>query len=93
MPSASLVQRISGRDRSNRSFEAGPGRFTLEVSNTGKRTKRRSGDTPEGTGVGLGNVCERLLARFGNAAQCEFGPIEDGGYRVVMTLPLDRTDG
>ena len=81
-----VILRIAAR-------EAGPGRFTLEVSNTGKRTKRRSGDTPEGTGVGLGNVCERLLARFGNAAQCEFGPIEDGGYRVVMTLPLDRTDG
>jgi two-component system LytT family sensor kinase len=81
-----VVLRISAR-------EAGPGRFTLEVSNTGKRTNRRSGDTLEGTGVGLGNVCERLRARFGNAALCEFGPIEDGGYRVVMTLPLDRTDG
>ena len=81
-----VVLRISAR-------EAGPGRFTLEVSNTGKLSKRRSNDMPEGTGVGLGNVCERLRARFGGAAQCEFGPIDDGGYRVVMTLPLDRTDG
>ena len=74
--------------------EAGPGRFTLEVSNSGKAgAPARRDDTPEGTGVGLGNVCERLAARFGNAAQCEFGPIDDGGYRVAMTLPLDRTDG
>jgi len=74
--------------------EAGPGRITVEISNSGKaETPRERDDTPEGTGVGLGNVCERLRARFGNAAQCEFGPIDGGGYRVVMTLPLDRTDG
>jgi len=73
--------------------EAGPGRFTLEVSNTGKQSKRAREETHEGTGVGLGNVCERLRARFGTAALCEFGPLDDGGYRVVMTLPLDRADG
>jgi LytS/YehU family sensor histidine kinase len=81
-----VILRISAR-------EAGPGRFTLEVSNTGKLSKRPPDDTHEGTGVGLDNVCERLRARFGRAAQCEFGPIDGGGYRVVMTLPLDRTDG
>lgn len=83
-----VVLRISAR-------EAGPGRITLEVTNSGKILKRTRRDDNgfEGTGVGLGNVCERLRARFGNAAQCEFGPIDDGGYRVVMTLPLDRTDG
>ena len=81
-----VILRIAAR-------EAGPGRFTLEVTNTGQRSKRPPDDTHEGTGVGLDNVCERLRARFGNAAQCEFGPIDDGGYRVVMTLPLDRTDG
>ena len=81
-----VVLRISAR-------EAGPGRVTVEVTNTGKQSKRRADETHEGTGVGLGNVCERLRARFGNAAQCTFGPSDDGGYRVVMTLPLDRTDG
>ena len=82
-----VVLRIAAR-------EAGPGRITVEVSNSGKqRSARHRDDTPEGTGVGLGNVCERLRARFGNAAQCEFGPIDGGGYRVVMTLPLDRADG
>jgi hypothetical protein len=83
-----VVLRIAAR-------EAGPGRIAVEVSNTGKVATRRRSDDPgfEGTGVGLGNVCERLRARFGSAAQCEFGPIDEGGYRVVMTLPLDRTDG
>jgi len=74
--------------------EAGPGRLTLEVSNTGGNRPARPGSEPlDGTGVGLGNVCHRLIARFGTAAQCEFGPTEDGGYRVLMTLPLDRSDG
>jgi two-component sensor histidine kinase len=74
--------------------EAGPARIRVEVSNSGKaEAPRERDDTPEGTGVGLGNVCERLRARFGNAANCEFGPIDGGGYRVVMTLPLDRADG
>lgn len=74
--------------------EAGPGRFTVEVSNSGKTASRKvSDDPPHGTGVGLGNVCERLAARFGKAAQCEYGALDGGGYRVVMTLPLDRADG
>ena len=82
-----VVLRIAAR-------EAGPGRFMVEISNSGKAgSARERDDTPEGTGVGLGNVCERLRARFGNAAHCEFGPIDGGGYRVVMTLPLDRADG
>jgi two-component system, LytTR family, sensor kinase len=43
--------------------------------------------------VGLANVFQRLEARFGAAAKCESGPTDDGGYRVSMTLPLDRADG
>ena len=77
-------------------YEAGPGRFTIDISNGGKvrkSTRRAASALPDGTGLGLTNVCERLRARFGAAAQCTFGPIEDGGYRVTMTLPLDRSDG
>jgi hypothetical protein len=74
--------------------EAGPGRFTIEIVNTaGTAVPNRSASKPEGTGVGLGNVCQRLEARFGTAAKCDFGPTPDGGYRVLMTLPLDRADG
>ena len=71
--------------------EAGPGRLTIEVSNSGGRPAKASNDT-SGTGVGIGNVCERLKARFGSLANCEYGPTADGGYRVLLTLPLDRSD-
>jgi LytS/YehU family sensor histidine kinase len=74
--------------------ESGPGRFTIEVTNTaGTASPKRNGTKPDGTGVGIANVCQRLEARFGRAAKCEFGPTADGGYRVLMTLPLDRADG
>jgi two-component system LytT family sensor kinase len=72
--------------------EAGPGRFTIEVSNYGGRPKPGENGAPDGTGVGIGNVCQRLAARFGSLAKCEYGPTGDGGYRVVVTLPLDRSD-
>jgi len=74
-------------------YEAGPGRFTIEVSNNGKPQLASIGDTPEGTGLGLTNVCERLRARFGPAARCTFGSLDGGGFKVTMTLPLDRGDG
>jgi two-component system LytT family sensor kinase len=73
--------------------ESGPGRFTIEVRNSAGMASPRRTQKPQGTGVGLANVCERLDARFGSAAKCEFGPTPDGGYRVLMTLPLDRADG
>jgi len=75
--------------------EAGPGRFTIEVSNSGggRPAQARSANGVESTGVGIANVCQRLTARFGTLANCEYGPTADGGYRVLLTLPLDRGDG
>jgi two-component system, LytTR family, sensor kinase len=49
-------------------------------------------EAEHGTGVGLANVRDRLLARFGDAASCSFGPIEGGGFRVVLTMPVVRND-
>src|SRR3954462_14260839 len=58
--------------------EAGPGRFTIEISNTGGRpAQSRNGETA-GTGVGIANVCDRLSARFGSLAKCSYGPRGDG---------------
>ena len=71
--------------------ESGPGRFTIEVSNQGGRPQAKANDT-SGTGVGIANVCQRLTARFGSLARCDYGPTADGGYRVLLTLPLDRSD-
>ena len=46
--------------------------------------------THEGTGLGLANVCQRLDARFGGRAQCRFGPMTGGGYKVSLTLPVEK---
>jgi hypothetical protein len=76
--------------------EAGPGRFTIEISNSGggrPAQARNSANGIESTGVGIANVCQRLTARFGSLADCEFGSTAEGGYRVSLTLPLDRGDG
>ena len=72
--------------------EIDPARLHLEISNT-STTSLAPDARPDGTGVGLANVCQRLAARFDGAASCEFGPTADGGYRVAMTLPLNRSDG
>jgi two-component system, LytTR family, sensor kinase len=50
------------------------------------------GHAEGGTGVGLNNVCQRLAARFGPEAECEAGPLPEGGYRVALSMPLE-TDG
>lgn len=84
---AKVILRITAR-------EAGPGRFAIEVTNSAATIPARpNGEPPEGTGLGLANVCQRLAARFGSSAECKFGPLAGGGYGVLMTLPLDRSDG
>jgi hypothetical protein len=73
--------------------EAGPGRFTIEIVNSSGSAPARGREPPDGVGVGLANVRQRLAARFGTAAQVEYGALADGGFRVLMTLPRDRADG
>ena len=72
-----------------------PGRLQLQVTNFGGTALKspRQRHQPASTGVGLANVCQRLDARFGRAASCSFGALADGGYQVVMTLPLTDKDG
>ena len=74
------------------------GRMLLRVTNTGGTDKpsprrRRDSDRIEGTGVGLGNVCQRLEARFGGKAECDYGPLDDGGFEVRLILPREAIDG
>jgi hypothetical protein len=45
----------------------------------------------KGEGVGLKNVSQRLHVIYGAAASLEAAPTARG-FRVVITLPLDRTD-
>ena len=65
----------------------GADRMRLVVDNDGD-LPTDSGSDCHGTGVGLVNVCERLRARFGGAAACQFGPRASGGFRVILTMPL-----
>ena len=72
----------------------GDGRMILDISN---RLKHGGKDelpaaTHEGTGLGLDNVCQRLEARFGSRANCRFGPMTAGGYKVSLTLPIEFRD-
>jgi two-component system, LytTR family, sensor kinase len=46
-----------------------------------------------GTGLGLGNVRERLMTRYGPAAGCEWGKSDDGGFVVSLWLPLAQQGG
>lgn len=43
---------------------------------------------PDGTTLGLRNVCERLTKRFGDRARCAAGPRAGCGYRVTLNLPM-----
>ncbi|MEA3078941.1 MAG: two-component system, LytTR family, sensor kinase [Sphingomonadales bacterium] len=66
-------------------------RMALEISN---RLKNGGKDelpaaTHEGTGLGLANVSQRLEARWGSRANCRYGPMTGGGYKVVLTMPVE----
>ncbi len=75
----------------------GEKRLSLRVTNSGKRADAgkpvlKNPLEEHGTGVGIANVCQRLEARYGGLATCDFGPRKQGGYEVHLTLPLDRRD-
>jgi len=62
-------------------------KLVVSVSDDGPMTD--TGD-PHGCGIGLGNVRDRLLARFGDEADLAFGPRPEGGFETVLTMPLQR---
>ena len=79
-----VVIRIEARHLDNH-------RMVVEISN---RLKHGGKDqlpaaTHEGTGLGLANVCQRLEARWGTRASCRFGPMNGGGYKVSLTMPVE----
>jgi two-component system LytT family sensor kinase len=62
------------------------GRLVLEVSDDG----RGSSEGAKGFGIGLANVRDRLAARYGEEASLTSGPAEEGGWRSIIRLPLQR---
>lgn len=62
----------------------------IVVENDGTLVAPLEEDAHEGTGVGLANVRDRLLARFGPVASCRWGPRPGGGFAVILSLPVVR---
>jgi two-component system LytT family sensor kinase len=79
-----VVIRIDARHLDNH-------RMVVEISNWLKHGGKDDlpAATHEGTGLGLSNVCQRLDARFGSHASCRFGPMNAGGYKVSLTMPVE----
>lgn len=66
-------------------------RMVVEVSNWLKHGGKDElpAATHEGTGLGLANVRQRLEARWGGRANCRFGPMTGGGFKVSLTMPVE----
>ena len=70
------------------------GRMQLDVTNSVAGSDPQTAPKApahQGTGLGLTNVCQRLEAHFGAAADCRFGPIP-GGYKVSLAMPVEDDD-
>ena len=66
------------------------GRLHIKVKDDGEAPPPEEGEG--GTGVGLRNVCDRLVARYGSRAGCLAGPDPDGGFTVHLFMPVVRHD-
>jgi len=68
------------------------GRLHIKVKDNGE-VPAEPPDLEDGnssTGVGMRNVCDRLVARYGVQAGCFHGPDPEGGYTVHIVLPIVR---
>ncbi|MBV9841523.1 MAG: histidine kinase [Sphingomonadaceae bacterium] len=70
------------------SAHADAGRLTLTVSDDAGGGA--AAGTVDGEGVGLRNVCDRLAARWGEAASCHYGPADGHGFTVSLSMPIER---
>jgi hypothetical protein len=70
------------------------GRLHIKVKDDGEVPAEPPGDEDasgsSSTGVGMRNVCDRLVARYGVQAGCFHGPDPEGGYTVHIVLPINR---
>jgi two-component system LytT family sensor kinase len=62
-------------------------RLNISVTDDGDQAPAES---DRGSGIGLANVRDRLTARFGEEGLIAYGPREDGGFLVLLTLPILR---
>ncbi|MFL6845374.1 MAG: sensor histidine kinase [Allosphingosinicella sp.] len=64
------------------------GRLHIKVKDNGETAATE--DESGSTGVGLRNVCDRLITRYGARSGCLAGPDPDGGYTVHLYMPVTR---
>ena len=63
---------------------AGPGTLSIEIRDDGRPCDQGFG----GSGIGLTGIRERAIDLGGSA---QIGPLHDGGWRVCVRLPLERS--
>jgi len=65
------------------------GRLHIKVKDDGEWSEAAADeDNGDSTGVGLRNVCDRLVARYGSRAGCIHGADPEGGYTVHLFMPV-----
>ena len=62
------------------------GRLCIEVTDAGTGAK----PTAPGAGIGLRHIAARLDLLYGGQGSLASGPLAEGGYRVRITLPVER---
>ena len=68
------------------------GRLHIKVKDDGEAPADEFEPGESSTGVGLRNVCDRLVARYGSRAGCMHGPDPEGGYTVHLYMPVVKHD-
>jgi LytS/YehU family sensor histidine kinase len=63
------------------------GRLVITVADDGRPAARVGGKPRDGLGIGIGNVRDRLAARFGDEATVVSGPTS-AGYATEIRVPL-----
>jgi two-component sensor histidine kinase len=62
-------------------------KLVIEVRNDGEGLRPPCQEN--GTGIGLKNIRSRLRQRYGEEASLDLNPVEPGGCRATLTLPLN----
>lgn len=68
------------------------GKVEIKVSDTGPGTNSTSDSASGSTGVGLGNIQERLNQAYGNSHKFEIESSSGNGFSVTITLPFETRE-
>lgn len=64
----------------------------ITIRNSGPRTNGNSAQSNISKGIGLTNTAERLKTLYGDRQRLSLQPKEEGGYEVVIEIPLRQAD-